>query len=379
MQKLPHLRLSVALALFCIFVVVATWGSMLPFVVAAARRVTERQNTELLSSRGSLAAAQLSGVIHSDWAELQGLAAYVRDGETADTLRMRFDTVKSVSGGYAWIGFMGTNGQVKVATDHVLEGDSVLERPWFQGGLNGPYAGGKHVSVQLQYALPREGAENLNLIDLAMPVRRDGAVIGVIATQINWNWVRNFLRGFGRDNDVDLVLVSRNGFILTGTSDIEGKRLALPSVLAASQGAGLTGTETWPDGRQYFVTVVPIPSYLGVPSFGWSLVVRQRADPAFAPARTLTRTILPLLLGLAVVLVILALAFGRFLARPLIRLAHAASELAFGHFEHPVPAERRYREAAMLAAELSRLQSALNSEPRAEAAADDKRHGVAAG
>ncbi len=239
----------------------------------------------------------------------------------------------------------------------------MLQRPWFNAGIAGSFAGDRHEEALLAPFLTTTSSGPLQTINMAMPVRHgDDTLAGVIDVHIEWRWVRDFVRQFGGDNGIDVLLVSRQREVLVGPAELEGTRLSMPSVLAAGQGASITNTETWPDGKRYLVTVVPVTGYRDVPSFGWSLIVRQRADGAFGAARSVTRQALPLLLAVGIALVILALFIGRILARPLERLVTAATDMAHGRFSKPIPDERRYREAAILSSALARLQSMVNHE-----------------
>jgi hypothetical protein len=183
---------------------------------------------------------------------------------------------------------------------------------------------------------------------------------------IDWLWVRDFVRSFARE-DVDVILISREGEVLAGPSDVEGQRLTVPSARAVLQGAGVTSTERWPDGKDYLVTVVPVTSYQDLPSFGWSVIVRQRADGAFGPAREIIQRAMPMMVGVGVTLMALSLILGRTLGQPLLRLTRSVTQMVEHRFQTPIPDERRYREVAVLASALARLQSATDQAPAPQA------------
>ena len=50
---------------------------------------------------------------------------------------------------YAWIGFVGRSGTVSRATDGILEGVDVSNRPWFIGGLKEATVGDVHADEEL--------------------------------------------------------------------------------------------------------------------------------------------------------------------------------------------------------------------------------------
>ena len=359
MRVQPRIRLTGFVVIFCCLVTVLTWGVTLALVLRVSQGVTERQNIAILRSRGQIASTELVRFLQGEWYTLRSIGSFIAKGEDAGVLRGRFDTIKATNNEVAWLGFADTSGRVTVASGGILEGDSVNARPWFRGGIDGPFAGDKHEALLLAHFLKANSSEPLRLIDLAMPVHRlDGSPAGVIGLHIDWYWVRDFIRSFGHDG-VEVLLVSRQGDVLAGPKDVEGTKLTTNSVLAAGQGAGVTQSETWPDGQRYLITVLPIGSSRELPSFGWSLIVRQHGDVAFAGARAVITQVLPILIALGALLLLSAFLLGRALGRPLTRLTSAASAMALMQITGPVPDERRYREVAELASALSRLQSMI--------------------
>jgi HAMP domain-containing protein len=357
MRAQPRIRLTGFIVMFCCLMTVLTWGVTMALVLRVSQGVTERQNNAILRNRGQIASAELARFLQGEWSRLRSIESFIAKGEDLGVLRRRFDTIKVTNNEVAWLGFADTSGKVIVASEGILEGDSVSARPWFRGGIDGPFAGDKHEALLLARFLKANSSEPLRLIDLAMPVHQlDGSLAGVIGLHIDWYWVRDFIRSFGHDG-VDVLLLSRQGYVLAGPKDVEGTKLITNSVMAAGQGAGVTQSETWPDGQRYLVTVLPIGSSPDLPSFGWSLLVRQHGDAGLAGARAVITQVLPILIVLGALLLLSAFLLGRALGRPLTRLTSAASAMALMQITAPVPDERRYREVAELASALSRLQS----------------------
>jgi len=370
------MSLSACIVLFSILLVIIPLTITLPLMIGVSRAATERQNTEVLVSRGLMASVRLGRVLNDEWFKLKNLAPFIAQGDDVPTMRLRFTTADVTDARAAWFGFADASGKVLVASGGILEGESVLQRPWFIGGIAGPFVADKHEAGLLARFVKPTPVEALRVINMSMPVRLgDNTLAGVIDVHIEWSWIRAFVREFGDDNGIDVLLVSRQREILVGPPELEGTTLTMPSVLAAGQGASITNTETWPDGQRYLVTVRPVTGYRDVPSFGWSLIVRQRADIAFRAARSVTGQVLPTLLAVGIVLVILAFFIGRMLAKPLSRLANAATEMAQGRFAESVPDERRYREAAILSSALARLQSMVHREAAAPPVVLERRRG----
>jgi HAMP domain-containing protein len=353
------------IVVLCTAVALLAGGILLVTTAGVSREITERESTTVLRTLGQEVASRLARALHTQWRELEGLVRFAEEAQGPDELRIRLETVAQLNSRYAWIGLARPDGRVAVSTGRMLEGESVAARPWFRAGLQGPFAGDVHDAVLLQRLIAPNATEPLRLIDFAGPIRRaDGTIIGVLGSHIGWTSVRDVLRDALQGTERDVLLVSRSGTILVGPPELEGQALALPSVLAARQGASQSAVETWPDGERYLTAVITPIAYRNLPSFGWSLVIRQKAEAAAAPARAITRR---LAIGLgAVALVVLAGSFvlGAAVTRPLRRLSASATALAEDRLDGPVPEMRGYRETREIADALARIQSRLLA-PRA--------------
>ncbi len=156
---------------------------------------------------------------------------------------------------------------------------------------------------------------------------------------------------------IELLLLSSEGTVLVGPASLEGKKLPASFALAASQGIGRSGVETWPDGRTYLTSVLPAVGSGDIPSFGWSLVARQPTDVALVDTYAAASRMLPIIVLCGVIIVAVSVGFAWWVARPLSRLAKAADQLSQGVTEAPVPHERSYREVAVLSDALARLDT----------------------
>jgi hypothetical protein len=363
MRHPPRFRFAQIVTLFCVCSVLLTAVAIVPLLLRVSRTLTERQSSELVRDEAHDASVLLASELNEEWAKLQYLAPFIVKKEDPATLRIRLDTIKSVNPDCAWIGFADASGRVTAASGGILQGDSVTERPWFQFGIDHPYAGDQHEALLLERYVQAPRNEPLRLVDLSLPVRQpDGTLAGVLVMHIDWRWVRNLLRTVHHHDGLELLLVARDQTVLVGPDTLEGKRLSVHSAEAVRQGVNLTDTETWPDGVPYLVSVVPVAAYHDLPGFGWSIVARHPAAMAFAPAREASRQLLPVLAGIGLLLVLLSVVVGRFLSAPIRRLTVAAADMADGRFSIPVPDERRYREAALLSAALARLQTTAASD-----------------
>ncbi len=360
MRSLFNLSVRSAVVVLCAFVAMISGGVLIVTTAGISRDVTEHESTTVLRSMGAEVGRQLARSLYGRWRELEGLARLAQEAQSAEELRLRLETVARLNDRYAWIGFTRPDGRVAVAAGSLLEGESVAERPWFLAGLQGPFAGDKRGAILLQRTITPNAAEPLHLIDFAAPVRRaDGTILGVMASHVTWDAVRDVVRDALSGSDRDALLTDRAGRVLVGPPELEGQVLALPSVLAGRQGISRTGVETWPDGESYLTAVITPISHRNLPSFGWSVIVRQKAETAAAPGRAITRR-LAVSLGIVGLVVFLgSLLLGAAVARPLRRLRDSASALADGRLNGPVPDMRGYREVRAIADSLARLQARI--------------------
>ena len=312
---------------------------------------------------------QLGRGLFDQWNEVRRLGTYAEQDDKT-TLRLRLDTIVATDQQYAWLGLADPAGAVAVASNGVLDGVSVLQRPWFKAGLTGPFAGDVHDALLLQKIIAPNAKEPLRLIDFALPVKRpDGVPVGVLGAHVRWDAVREMFRAPRASGSIELLLLASDGTVLVGPPDMEGKKPPLSFALAGSQGISRTGVETWPDGKAWLTSVLPAVGVGDIPSFGWSLVARQPIDVALVDTYAANERLLPIIVLCGIGIIALSVVFAWWVARPLTRLAAAADALSRGATTAPIPHERRYREVSVLSDALARIDSQTSGHPDTGAAA----------
>jgi PAS domain S-box-containing protein len=249
--------------------------------------------------------------------------------------RATLDAIQNTLGYYSWLGFAGLDGKVQVSAQGLLEGADVSHRPWFRNALRGIHTGDVHDAVLLARLLPRQ-AEPWRFVDVAFPyVDEHGVVRGVLGAHLSWQWARDVERsvmaGIAARRQVEALIVDAEGDVLLGPPDVAGKRLTLPSLKAAraQRGDGYL-VETWPDGRRYLVGFQRGRGYAEYPGLGWTVLVRQNVDDAFAPVRRLRSYGLGAGIALAVLFSLVGAGIARHITRPLGELADAARRIRAG-------------------------------------------------
>ncbi|WP_207476368.1 cache domain-containing protein [Arenibaculum pallidiluteum] len=326
-------------------------------------------------------AYRLDTGLHERWNDVISMAAVVSAGIPAPgsasrdtdhlgspaTTRGLLEQLRAAAPAYAWIGLAAADGKVIASTGGQLEQADVSQRPWFRGGLQAPFAGDVHEAVLLAKLLgpTRDGAPP-RFVDVAAPVRRpDGVPVAVVGAHLSWSWAEEVEEKVleGIDNEgVEAFIVARDGSILLGPGDTEGGKVELRSLATARQGVAGVTVERWPDGLDYVTAVAPTGGKEGPKGLGWTVLLRQKAEVALAPAHALRQRILMIALLAAGGASFAGLWLARRVAAPLSDIAAAADRLARGATAD-VPYTRAFAEAASLSTALTELEARLGESP----------------
>ncbi|WP_051971701.1 ATP-binding protein [Massilia sp. 9096] len=332
--------------------------------------VIERKATEQVKSSIGNGLAELA-LQTSDKLERGMFERYREVGLLAQRLSARTDlapgqrraTLEQLQSGfgfYSWIGVAGLDGRVEVAAHGLLEGVDVSGRPWFGRALRGQHVGDVHDAMLLAGKLPRQ-AEPWRFVDIAFPLLdgagRPGSVLGV---HMSWEWARDIERsvmaGLGGGAGAEALIVDSHGDVLLGPADVAGKRLTLASLDAARrQQDGGYLVERWPDGATYLVGFARGRGHAGYPGLGWTVLVRQDIDEAYAPARRLRNDGLAAGVLLAALFSLAGVVVARRITRPLHALAGAAQRIRAGETAAIAPQRASYEEVDALSATLETL------------------------
>jgi diguanylate cyclase (GGDEF)-like protein/PAS domain S-box-containing protein len=255
---------------------------------------------------------------------------------------------------FAWIGYIGANGRVEIASGKLLEGADVSERPWFRAARDKPVLLDAHEAVLLAKLLPPR-AEPRRFIDIAVPL---GGGRGVIGAHVDFAWaerLRNEIESQVRsDGAFDLMLAQGNGTVLIGPKPLLGTKV--PLALGRRAGAP-AAIEQWPDGEDYLIGGSAARNGLD-----WVVLARKRRVEAFAPVANLQQAIL----WAGVVLALGGIGAGWFLARriaqPLESLSRAAASIAAGEHRTTLPRLYDNLEVARLSESLRAMLSHLREQ-----------------
>jgi diguanylate cyclase (GGDEF)-like protein len=278
----------------------------------------------------------LNRVISRTVAEVQLVAELpqVREAKGPDEARTVLDSLQRTFPDYAWIGIAALDGKVFAATQGLLEGADVSQRPWFAGGQQGLHASDYHPAVLLGKLLKRSSPDPWRFVDIAGPVKgRDGVTRGVLGVHLSWDWARrrarNLLTPALREFGAEILVVRDDGVVVLGPNELLEKKLATPSLSLAQRGGTGSVKETWPDGKVYLTGYSQTGHEGENTALHWSVLVRQPEAVAMAGPHALERRTLLLSTGLGIVLAAAAaLLARRRLTQPMDELSGAIESAA---------------------------------------------------
>lgn len=358
-----QLSLRTYLAIFGVVLTVATAGVLALVTEGAATRQLERQIGDNLALRASETAEKLDRGIQERRQDIQVETQALADagsGRAAAALRKRLDALRDTSSSYAWIGYADTVGKVLVATDGLLEGENVAQRPWFSGALGNAFFGDVHRALLLEKHLNPNGGEPLRFIDVAMPViGKDGEFSGVLGAHIDWRWIREATEALDGGPPTETLILSRAGKVLLGPRDLQDRTLSLAGVTATQRGFHGQHIERWPDGKTYLAGYRLSSGFRDFPGLGWIVVVREPLDQAYAPVKVLSHQFLMVGSVIVALFAVLGWFLAVYISRPLMRISDAAVALQQDNSNVTFPISNRFQEVAVLSRSLTSLVDTL--------------------
>lgn len=268
-----------------------------------------------------------------------------------------------------WIGVADAQGVVRNATNGLLVGQSVAQRPWFQHGLQGVHVGDVHAAQLLESLLPPTATgEPHRFVDFAAPIRIGPTTVGVFAIHGSWQWTREVLESLtpasSDESALELFIFDRQGTLIfapggrTEVMRAAGQRLPEGIQINNNRdGGGSTQTTVarWQDGKRYLTAATQLQPRNAASDLGWRIVARQPVELAFAEADDTVQLALAIGLVAALFASVLAWLAARRLSVDLYALADAASGVEAGRPGSDIPAMQSSREVQQLSQSLGRM------------------------
>lgn len=316
----------------------------------------------------AVAAAELLGAnLHEREIEIILLSQaphFVRDDLTSPDILASLERRRTLRSEFAWLGVADATGTVVQASNNMLVGQSVAQRPWFIAGLKDVYSGDVHEALLLAKLLPNTHTdEPLRFIDFAAPIRTgDGKVIGVVAAHAHWNWVTSTVQSIinrrNNDSDTQILIVSNSGNVLypqtlAGVSE-------LPTKLPLTKNYSIA---TWDDGHRYLTSQVLVDAD-STTNFGWRIVVRQPLENALAPVYAMYARFLVLALIAVILFSLLAWRLAQSVSKPIEQLAAAARCIKHNTSAPRYPTDTSLSEVAQLSNAMQSMTESLLTRER---------------
>lgn len=147
-----------------------------------------------LETRTRGAQTALAQALYREWEALGAVQRQAAILAPAD-LQNRLNAIAGNGEVVSWAGYADTDGTVLAASNGLLVGQDVSQRPWFREGLKAEFAGDAHEAVLLASLLPPQN-EPLRFIDFAVPlVDANGATQGVLGLHVNVAWMKRLIDG----------------------------------------------------------------------------------------------------------------------------------------------------------------------------------------
>ncbi|MBG6082149.1 sensor histidine kinase [Rubrivivax gelatinosus] len=343
-------------------------GSGLALALVTAAVVGIVQRGQLVEQQGYsmrrealLLARVLDGALRQRLEQLQAtadqplLASGLFDPGDA---RLLLEGLRAQQPAFAWIAIVAPDGQVRVATNALLEGTDLQAEPWFAPAAHAPWIGSRRPAGALTASLGLVDGQPPQLIDMGLPMTDTaGRTTGVLVARLRWDWLRELHRSLKNDlnvdNGIESAVLDRDGRVLLGPPAWLDRPPAVPPDPEADP-----GLVTWPGEGEFLSDWERSPG--GEGASGLVVLLRQPAALAFQPAIEMSRRLLLLgALGTAAFM-LLSLWLAARVARPIGELSAAALRVV--HDQPPqfaaIPPERE-DEVAEVAHALRRLHDTL--------------------
>ena len=293
---------------------------------------------------------------------------------TIEEKRAFLNQIKLNQKHHEWIGFALPDGTVQVGTNGYLEGKNVKARPWFPGGLNGPYIGDVHDALLLAKLLPNTSGEAIYFTDIAFPVKnKNNEIIGVLCSHLTWQWTREIIRSIEKDHNIDIYLLSKDNMVLVGPNDSERKQLSEISENAQKElnDKNIVKVIDWEVGKKYLTSQTISKGFEEYSGFGWKIIVRENIDNAFSEIKDNSSKLLIFSICAGILGAIIGIFIINIIIKPLRKLSEQIPNLKENK-EFDFDKNISTKEIFELQEALKSLQDNLLSETKLKEEAEDK-------
>ncbi len=363
--------MQVALA-FGALIAIAVVGLSLAGSDVLTRQVQKRVAFSLSMVAGNVARTLASELFNGSVQvqQMAGLQALWSDGLASPRVSQMLALSRATSPDSAWIGVADLDGVVRAATDGVLVGQRVGDRPWFVAGRSAQVVGDVHPAQLLASVLPPSASgEPLRFVDFAAPVLVGQQVVGVLGIHGSIdalvNAIAQLLPANAAERQIEVFVFNRDGALVFGPGGKLAPYAALgqtaPLALAAAAGEPQLAVVTWADGQAHLTAQTRVPARSPVSDLGWQVAVREPVHLAFQEVHQATRLALGVGGLVAVLGAVLAWWLAGRVSRNLSFIVRAARDVEAGKHGAQIPLLHSSRELQSLSTSLNRMTRRLLS------------------
>ncbi len=285
-QSVRQISLSALLSLTIGLIVLIVTAVLVLIGSITIQRSIEEQTGRQLTLSARQAADRLDQFLWARRSELELLRSLIQhETYSIEATQTVLDRVREHLPMFAWIGLTDTEGVVLAASRGHLEGVSIAARPMYYEALDGAFMGD---------VLPVPDRAMLRSVEMSLPLTDGrGEFSGVLASQINWQWIREVRVEFllaQPDERRDLSVIGlRGGVYILGPPDRLGQTAPAEIIQAARDTDGyIVGTA--PEATIYGFAASQ--GHRDFPGFGWITVVSEPVSATFFGLQRQQRSIL---------------------------------------------------------------------------------------
>lgn len=296
--------------------------------------------------------------------DLLGNMASLNDRFNPADIQIMLDQLQNSFPSFSWVGFMDPKGKVLAATDGILSGEDLSERPVYREGIRGKFIGDVHNAVLLAKLLPNPSGEPLQFVDISFPLKDShGQIRGVLAAHLSWTWAKEIEASIlvplqSEEKDIEFFIVSKKEQnVLLGPKEWLGKPLVLEGIENRNSRSKWS-TEKWTDGKEYVTGLAYSQGYKDYPGLGWTIIIRQGKTAAFSSVVDLKW--FNISAGIVVMLLVAPIGWllSRLISAPLVRLTRVADRLSAGE-NIDIPETKGLKEIEALSRSLRNMVSSI--------------------
>ena len=256
--------------------------------------------------------------------------------KSLDQIQHVVDELQHKIPAFSWIGYLSPQGDVLAASDKMLLGQNIAQRPVYNQATQQPFFGDVHEAVLLANLLPNPTGKLMKFVDISYPIfDQHKNLTGILAAHLSWQWAQEvrelIMSPFKQHKQLEMLVISKqDNSVILGPQKYLGQTLSLESIQLARKGENAYRIETWPDGKKYITGFIQTKGYQNYPGLDWTILSRQPLNQAFYAVNEL-QLLVWLIGGLfALIFAFVSWHLASRIARPLEYISKSAKQISQG-------------------------------------------------